>query len=140
MLELPDEDQLSRDHDFDKPGKDHLRYMYYKPRSPEENTKAGDLYLCRHTDVSSITLFFRQLIAALQVQDKDEEWKWIKPQDTATVMANAGDSLVALTGGYVKAAVHRANAPPEDQVYIDRIGVLYVSRYASVLLWLLVHS
>ncbi len=42
LLELPDEDQLVRDHLYDVKGEDHLRYMHYAARSAEENKKVGD--------------------------------------------------------------------------------------------------
>lgn len=56
MLELPDEDQLVRDHQYDVKGEDHLRYMHYKARSAEENHSVGELYSAGHTDLGSVTL------------------------------------------------------------------------------------
>lgn len=75
MLELPDEDQLVRDHLYDVKGEDHLRYMHYKARTPEENAEVGELYSAGHTDLGSITLLFRQPIAALQILNSKNEWK-----------------------------------------------------------------
>lgn len=49
ILELPDEDQLVKDHVYDVKGEDHLRYMHYKARSPEENEAVGELYTPGHT-------------------------------------------------------------------------------------------
>lgn len=43
MLELPDEEQLVRDHVYDDQGEDHLRYMHYQARTPEENKAVGEL-------------------------------------------------------------------------------------------------
>lgn len=43
MLELPDEEQLVRDHVYDDRGEDHLRYMHYQARTPEENKAVGEL-------------------------------------------------------------------------------------------------
>lgn len=45
VLELPDEEQLVRLHKYDDKGEDHLRYMHYAARSPEENRKVGELYV-----------------------------------------------------------------------------------------------
>ncbi|KAK4502915.1 hypothetical protein PRZ48_006342 [Zasmidium cellare] len=127
MLELPDEEQLVKDHVYDDKGEDHLRYMHYKARSPEENRLVGELYSPGHTDLGSITLLFRQPVAALQILNSKEEWKWVKPQDE-TITINICDALSALTGGYLKSSVHRVRSPPDDQAHIDRLGVLYFAR------------
>ena len=127
MLELPDEDQLVKEHVYNDKGEDHLRYMHYKSRSPEENRRVGELYSPGHTDLGSITLLFRQPVAALQILNSKNEWKWVKPQDE-TITINICDALSALTGGYLKSSVHRVHAPPDDQAHIDRLGVLYFAR------------
>ncbi|KAI0838401.1 Clavaminate synthase-like protein [Hypoxylon sp. FL0890] len=127
LLELPDEDQLVRDHQYDVKGEDHLRYMHYAARSPEENKLVGELYSPGHTDLGTVTLLFRQPVAALQIQNSAGEWKWVKPQD-GTITINTCDALTALTGGLIKSSVHRVHAPPADQAHIDRLGVLYFAR------------
>lgn len=127
ILELPDEDQLVTEHQYDVVGEDHLRYMHYKARTPEENRLVGDLYSPGHTDLGSVTLLFRQPVAALQILNSKNEWKWVKPQDE-TITINICDALSALTGGYFKSSVHRVHAPPDDQAHIDRLGVLYFAR------------
>ena len=127
MLELPDENQLVKDHQYDVKGEDHLRYMHYKARSPEENAKVGELYSAGHTDLGSVTLLFRQPVAALQILNSRNEWKWVKPQDE-TITVNICDALSAMTCGYLKSSVHRVHAPPEDQAHIDRLGVLFFAR------------
>jgi len=116
-----------RDHTYDEKGEDHLRYMFYGHRTPEENRKVGELYAPGHTDLGTITLLFRQPVAALQILNSEEEWKWVKPQDE-TITVNICDALSALTGGYFKSSVHRVHAPPQDQAHIDRLGVLYFAR------------
>lgn len=65
MLELEDEDQLVKEHQYDVKGEDHLRYMHYQARSPELNKEVGELYSAGHTDLGSVTLLFRQPVAAL---------------------------------------------------------------------------
>ncbi|OTB00322.1 hypothetical protein M426DRAFT_237690 [Hypoxylon sp. CI-4A] len=127
LLELPDEDQLVRDHQYDVKGEDHLRYMHYASRSIEENNKVGDLYSPGHTDLGTVTLLFRQPVAALQIQNSDGDWRWVKPQD-GTITINTCDALTALTGGLVKSSIHRVHAPPPDQAHVDRLGVLYFAR------------
>lgn len=127
MLELPDENQLVHDHVYDDKGEDHLRYMHYAARTAEDNAAVGDLYSPGHTDLGSVTLLFRQPVAALQILNSKNEWKWVRPQDE-TITINICDALQALTGGYLKSSVHRVHAPPEDQAHVDRLGVLYFAR------------
>ncbi|KAI1486467.1 hypothetical protein F5X96DRAFT_682004 [Biscogniauxia mediterranea] len=127
LLELPDEDQLVRDHQYDVKGEDHLRYMHYAARGAEENKKVGDLYSPGHTDLGTVTLLFRQPVAALQILNSEGQWKWVKPQD-GTITINTCDALTALTGGLIKSSIHRVHAPPQDQAHIDRLGVLYFAR------------
>ncbi|KAK7417470.1 hypothetical protein QQX98_004590 [Neonectria punicea] len=127
LLELPDEDQLVRDHQYDVKGEDHLRYMHYAARSAEENKKVGELYSPGHTDLGTVTLLFRQPVAALQILNSQGQWKWVKPQD-GTITINTCDALTALTGGLIKSSIHRVHAPPADQAHIDRLGVLYFAR------------
>ncbi|KAK9788966.1 hypothetical protein SCARD494_09482 [Seiridium cardinale] len=45
LLELPDEEQLARGHQYDVKGEDHLRHMHYAARNVDENQKVADL-LC----------------------------------------------------------------------------------------------
>ncbi|KAJ6028600.1 Clavaminate synthase-like protein [Penicillium herquei] len=127
LLELPSEDQLVRDHQYDVKGEDHLRYMHYAARSAEENKKVNGLYSAGHTDLGSITLLFRQPVAALQILNSAGEWKWVRPQD-GTITINTCDALTALTGGYIKSSIHRVHTPPADQAHVDRLGVLYFAR------------
>ncbi|KAL5333326.1 hypothetical protein BJX70DRAFT_403668 [Aspergillus crustosus] len=127
LLELPDEDQLVKTHQYDFEGEDHLRYMHYAARSVEENRLVGELYTPGHTDLGTVTLLFRQPVAALQILNSENQWKWVRPQD-GTITINTCDALTALTGGLIKSSVHRVHAPPADQSGIDRLGVLYFSR------------
>ncbi|KAI5263146.1 Clavaminate synthase-like protein [Aureobasidium subglaciale] len=127
LLLRVDEDFFVKDHAYDDFGEDHLRYMHYAARSAEENAKVGELYTPGHTDLGSVTLLFRQPVAALQILNNEGQWKWVKPQD-ATITINTCDALTALTAGYVKSSVHRVRAPPKDQAHVDRLGVLYFAR------------
>ena len=131
ILELPDEDQLVKDHEYDVKGEDHLRYMHYAARSPELNAQVGELYSPGHTDLGSITLLFRQPVAALQILNSEQQWKWVKPQDQ-TITINICDALQALTGNFLKSSIHRVHTPPDDQAHIDRLGVLFFARYVDV--------
>ncbi|KAL5051352.1 hypothetical protein BDW71DRAFT_202533 [Aspergillus fruticulosus] len=127
LLELPDEDQLVRGHQYDVEGEDHLRYMHYAARGAEENKRAAEIHTPGHTDLGSVTLLFRQPIAALQILNNEGQWKWVKPQD-GTITINTCDALTALTGGLIKSSIHRVRTPPADQAGIDRLGVLYFAR------------
>lgn len=51
---------------------------------------------CRHSDMGSLTLLFRQPVAALQVLTKDGTWKYVKPQMNALTV-NIADALEFLT-------------------------------------------
>lgn len=64
LLELSDEDQLVRQHEYDVKGEDHLRYMHYAARSVEENELAGDLYSPGHTDLGK----YRCVIHVLDIR------------------------------------------------------------------------
>ncbi|KAJ7581159.1 Clavaminate synthase-like protein [Mycena floridula] len=125
-LELP-EDYFTKIHKYQVKSEDHLRYMKYSKRSPEENAKI-DNWVRGHTDLGSFTLLFRQPVAGLQIRyHSTNEWKWVKPLD-ATLTVNACDALQLLTGGYVKSTIHRVAIPPKDQQHVDRLGLLYFSR------------
>lgn len=99
--------------------------------------------------MGSLTLLFRQPVAALQVQTNDKTWKWVRPQ-TDAITVNIADALQFLTSqfkpvalsqtltyannnilsldGYLKSSIHRVVAPPKDQAHINRLGVLYMVR------------
>ncbi|KUL91965.1 hypothetical protein ZTR_01384 [Talaromyces verruculosus] len=119
LLELPDEDQLVRDHQYDVKGEDHLRYMHYAARSAEENKKVGELYSPGHTDLGTITLLFRQPVAALQILNSEGQWKWVRPQD-GTITINTCDALTALTGGPNN---HIVLDPIQNSPVLNRLGL-----------------
>ncbi|KAH7114437.1 putative 1-aminocyclopropane-1-carboxylate oxidase [Dendryphion nanum] len=126
-LELDDENYFVARHRYEKTSGDHLRYMKYYRRTDEENQKLGNVWLKGHSDMGSLTLLFRQPVAALQVLTKDGSWKWVRPS-TDTLTINIADALHFLTNGYLKSSIHRVVAPPKDQACIDRLGVLYMVR------------
>ncbi|KAI6265153.1 hypothetical protein MCOR07_001795 [Pyricularia oryzae] len=130
VLDLPDENQLLEGHRFDDISDCHLRYMYYHARSPEENAKFGDVYVGGHTDYGTLTLLFRQPVAALQVRMADGGWKWVKPYPES-ITVNIADALQFWSGGYLKSSIHRVAVPPEDQAHINRLGLLYFVRPGS---------
>ncbi|KFA56507.1 hypothetical protein S40293_01088 [Stachybotrys chartarum IBT 40293] len=127
-LELP-EDFFTALHRWGTHDESHLRYMKYSKFSPEEVKQLCDgLWSRGHTDLGTITLLFRQPVAALQIRDHETgEWKWAKPLD-GSLTVNTCDALSFLTGGYIKSTVHRVSLPPKDQRHVDRLGLLYFSR------------
>ncbi|KAK3717010.1 hypothetical protein LTR37_006065 [Vermiconidia calcicola] len=128
LLELP-EDYLSNGHRFNDVSDCHLRYMVYRARTAEENAKYKGIYSGGHTDFGSLTLLFRQPIAALQIKTSSGEWKWVKPYPES-ITVNIADILQFWTNGYLKSSIHRVMAPPPDQVDQDRLGLLYFLRPA----------
>jgi isopenicillin N synthase-like dioxygenase len=129
VLELP-ETALSEGHKWDDLSDCHLRYMIYRARSQEDNERAGGLYSKGHTDFGSLTLLFRQPVAALQVRMPDESWKWVKPYP-GSITVNIADVLQFWTNGYLKSSIHRVVVPPADQAEQDRLGLLYFLRPSS---------
>ena len=95
-LGLEDEKWFVNKHRYEGSSGDHLRYMKYYARSQEENEKLGGVWLKGHSDMGSLTLLFRQPVAALQVLTKDGKWKYVRPQmDALTV--NIADALHFMT-------------------------------------------
>ncbi|KAI1433165.1 hypothetical protein GGR50DRAFT_520775 [Xylaria sp. CBS 124048] len=126
VLELPEDFFLQR-HRYDARSQCHLRYMKYHHRTAEQNEALENVWVKGHTDFGSLTLLFRQPVAALQVRTPEGEWKWVKPYPES-ITVNLADSLEFLTNGFLKSSVHRVVAPPPDQADIDRLGVLYFVR------------
>lgn len=127
VLELPEDYFSSRHRYDDAPSDCHLRYMKYHARDAATNAKIDNIWSKGHTDFGSLTLLFRQPIAALQVRGQDGGWKWVKPYD-GSITVNVADALQFLTNGFLKSSVHRVVAPPPDQASVDRLGVLYFVR------------
>jgi isopenicillin N synthase-like dioxygenase len=132
ILELP-EDYLLERHRYDEKSDCHLRYMKYHARTAEANEKLNNVWVKGHTDFGSLTLLFRQPVAALQVRTPQETWKYVKPYP-ASITVNIADSLSFLTNGYLKSSIHRVVTPPPDQAHLDRLGVLYFVRPEDELL------
>ncbi|KAI1826438.1 hypothetical protein F4861DRAFT_82994 [Xylaria intraflava] len=126
VLELPEDFFLQR-HRYDVRSDCHLRYMKYHHRTAEQNKELDNVWVKGHTDFGSLTLLFRQPVAALQVRSPEGEWKWVKPYPSS-ITVNLADSLEFLTNGFLKSSIHRVVAPPPDQADIDRLGVLYFVR------------
>lgn len=127
ILELPDEEALVEGHQYNDISDCHLRYMIYRSRTPELNAKCNNIYSKGHTDFGSLTLLFRQPVAALQILTPSGEWRYVKPYP-GSITVNIADVLQFWSNGYLKSSIHRVVAPPPDQAHIDRLGVLYFLR------------
>jgi isopenicillin N synthase-like dioxygenase len=121
------EDFFHQSHRYNERSDCHLRYMKYHHRTDTENKTLDHVWVKGHTDYGSLTLLFRQPVAALQVRTPEGQWKWVKPYP-ASITVNIADSLEFLTNGFLKSSIHRVVAPPPDQAGIDRLGVLYFVR------------
>ncbi|KAK8149785.1 hypothetical protein G3M48_005538 [Beauveria asiatica] len=126
VLQLP-EDAFLKIHRYQEKSDCHLRYMKYHHRTQQENEQLGNVWVKGHTDFGSLTLLFRQPVAALQVRTPDGEWKWVKPHP-GSITVNVADSLEFLTNGFLKSSIHRVVVPPPDQRDTERLGVLYFVR------------
>lgn len=74
-LELEDEEYFVNRHHYEKSSGDHLQYMKYYRGIKEGNRKLGGVWLKGHSDMGSLSLLFRNPIAALQVPTKGGSWK-----------------------------------------------------------------
>lgn len=126
VLELPEDYFLQR-HRYDELSDCHLRYMKYHHRTAEQNRALENVWVKGHTDFGSLTLLFRQPVAALQVRGPDGGWRWVRPHP-ASITVNVADALEFLTNGFLRSSIHRVVAPPPDQAAVDRLGVLYFVR------------
>lgn len=109
--------------------------MKYAKFSPEEVEKLSDgLWSLGHTDLGTITLLFRQPVAALQIRDHETgEWKWAKPLD-GSLTVNTCDALSFLTGGYIKSTVHRVSSLVSGRLmYADNSRYRFLQRISVML-------
>jgi isopenicillin N synthase-like dioxygenase len=83
--------------------------MIYDPLTNIEAEKTNGVYLKGHTDFNTVSILFSQPITALQILMPDGKWKWVKHRDNAIVI-NIGDQLSFLSGGILKATIHRGLA------------------------------
>jgi isopenicillin N synthase-like dioxygenase len=127
VLQLPDEEYLVRQHEYEPKSEDHFRYMIYHERTEEEWKEAGYGATGGHTDLGTVTLLFRQPVAGLQILGEDGNWTWVSAQP-GTITVNLADTISHLTGGWLKSSVHRVIAPPADQRQYKRTGLLYFAR------------
>ncbi|EXJ91366.1 hypothetical protein A1O1_04478 [Capronia coronata CBS 617.96] len=126
VLKLP-EDHFLNIHRYPENSDCHFRYMKYHRRTAQQNADLDNVWAKGHTDFGSLTLLFRQPVAALQVRTPEGQWKYVKPYPES-ITVNIADALQFLTNGFLKSSIHRVVAPPPDQADLDRYGVLYFVR------------
>jgi len=86
-----------------------MKYGKFSPAEQESLAKGDGLWSYGHTDLGTLTLLFRQPVAALQIKDhKTGDWKWAKPLD-GSLTVNTCDALSFLTGNYIKSTIHRVS-------------------------------
>ncbi|ORY88268.1 Clavaminate synthase-like protein [Leucosporidium creatinivorum] len=128
LLELP-ESYFLTPHEWDRRTEDHLRYMKYRPNSPEDDRAIGNIHLNGHTDFGLVTILFPQIVQGLQILTPEGEWKYA-PYLPNGLLINTADVLSVCSAGYFKSTIHRVLRPPDDQVNYERMGVFYFSRAA----------
>lgn len=80
ILDLEDEEQLWKMHNYEGLSNCHMRYMLQHPtKEAMHNGREGEV-IRGHTDFGTFTLLFRQPIAGLQILAEDgKSWRWVKP-------------------------------------------------------------
>ena len=126
ILELP-EDFFLEKHRYSEKSDCHLRYMKYHAASSPKSSALNGTWFKGHTDFGSLTLVFRQPVAALQVLSKDGSWKWVKSKP-GSITVNVGDTLELVTKSFLPSSIHRVVAPPADQSDFDRHCLMYFVR------------
>jgi isopenicillin N synthase-like dioxygenase len=87
----------------------YMKYGRFTEAEQETLAKGDGLWSYGHTDLGTLTLLFRQPVAALQIKDHlTGDWKWAKPLD-GSLTVNTCDALSFLTGNYIKSTVHRVS-------------------------------
>ncbi|KAK1705468.1 uncharacterized protein BDZ83DRAFT_771072 [Colletotrichum acutatum] len=127
VLEVPEEHLHSTHASGTQPCSEYLRCLLYHPRPAESGTQYRDLWLGGHTDLGSITFIFSQPVSSLQIRLPSGDWKWVRYIPGALIV-NVGEALELLTGGLLRATVHRVVKPPPDQERAKRLGIIYFAR------------
>jgi isopenicillin N synthase-like dioxygenase len=100
---------------FDAESHNHLKVIRYPGRGDEPE----DQGVGAHKDYGFLALLVQDDLGGLQVKSLDGEWLDATPMPGAFVF-NIGEMLEVMTGGYLRATVHRVLSPPGD---VDRYSV-----------------
>jgi isopenicillin N synthase-like dioxygenase len=116
-----------------------MKYGKFSAEEQDTLAKGDGLWSYGHTDLGTLTLLFRQPVAALQIKDhKTGDWKWAKPLD-GSLTVNTCDALSFLTGNYIKSTVHRVcpdlRVTADDRsLFHPRISDMWIDSVCSTLL------
>ncbi|KAH8882220.1 hypothetical protein GQ53DRAFT_831797 [Thozetella sp. PMI_491] len=102
ILELL-ENYLADVHDYDKVSDDHLCHMIYNTRTNDECDRVQAYSNGSHTDFGNLCCF----------------------RSTSRACRSA---LLRGNGRSIKSTIHRVVKPPQDQIHVSRLGLLYFSR------------
>ncbi len=102
-----------------KKGNSILRAIHYPPitKEPETAIRAE-----QHEDINLITLLVGASAGGLQLQNMDDEWLPIMPEE-GEIVVNVGDMLQRLTNNYLKSTTHRVVNPPKEQWHMPRLSI-----------------
>ena len=120
LAESLGEDPTWFDRWFDEEAVSNTKLVHY-PRRPVEvgADDAGDQGVGAHKDYGWLALVLQDDHSGLQVRAEDGSWIEATPVP-GTLVFNVGEALEVVTGGYLRANVHRVVAPREGQ---DRYSV-----------------
>jgi isopenicillin N synthase-like dioxygenase len=96
-----------------------LRAIHYPPisKEPESAIRAE-----QHEDINLITLLVGASAGGLQVQDMEDKWLPVLP-DEGEIVVNVGDMLQRLTNNLLKSTTHRVVNPPREQWHMPRLSI-----------------
>ncbi|KDN63518.1 putative thymine dioxygenase [Colletotrichum sublineola] len=92
-----------------------IRLLHYPPVE-EKLLRAGEVErLGAHTDFGSMTLLFQDKVGGLEVEDPNEEGKFVPvPHIPGTIVVNIGDFMQRWSNDTLRSTMHRVRAPPLD--------------------------
>lgn len=97
-----------------------LRVIHYPPLTGHE--EAGAERAAPHEDIGALTFLPAATAKGLQVQDRKGVWHEV-PCDYGTIVVNTGDTLSALTEGYLMATKHRVTNPTDASAKESRLSM-----------------
>jgi isopenicillin N synthase-like dioxygenase len=100
---------------FDENTHDHLKVIRY----PGSAVRRGDQGVGAHKDYGWLALLLQDELGGLQVQALDGQWLDAPPIQ-GTFVINIGEMLEIVSGGYLRATVHRVVSP---ETTLDRISI-----------------
>ncbi|GKT91133.1 flavonol synthase/flavanone 3-hydroxylase [Colletotrichum tofieldiae] len=92
-----------------------IRLLHYPPVD-EKLLRVGQVErLGAHTDFGSMTLLFQDDVGGLEVEDPNEEGKFVSvPHIPGTIVVNIGDFMQRWSNDTLRSTMHRVRAPPLD--------------------------